>query len=797
MKISKLALSLVVASSLYGAPQSIDYCTGILNTYTKLYETNHSRIAQYEADIIKYQKLADSNTGFAKTLYQNSVLTTQKLLDSTKANDKVYKGYVDTWTQKLNESIAYYSPKTIDAPTQKVTSIIPLTTSQEYKNSKVYDSIGVSVPWSQGYTGKGVTIADVGTGISVLNTDVNRFLTKDNVIDIGSQRDSNGLSYRRIISNGAISDITLKSISGVTKKTYTTAPTVVIEGNGTGAKAIAKLDSSGNVSLILMTSFGENYSGDITVKLVDGNGVVDTTVNTSALLAGVDYNGHGTAVASLMVGAYDNNNIVGVAYDANLIVVKAGDSGISPLDALDGARLAAQKGATIINQSFGSGKTYTPLKVEYINAYKEMLASNVSFVTAAGNEGFDCKTVEQCNQYALVPTLIGKDRNNLPGAYIVAGALNSSNTDIASYSNKAGLTKDYYILAPGSVGVDALGNTITSNEGTSFAAPIVSGSMALLQQKWPRLSGAQQAQILFRTADDMGVAGVDDIYGWGKLNLSKAFSPVGDLVVSNGITNVAGLDKKVAMKAVTTTVTGSSLVTAKLASFNQLDQTVAFDEFNRDYQINVTSTVQTTLPTFSFNQFSEIPLNKDWSIGINNTFNSPSISYKFDKNKVSYSMIDGYFGTTGSGMLGFSGKTHYVGYNRNSISSDMTGVDFGVTLGYAIAENDSTSNIRMTDSTSLGVSLKAVYNGFGVVGYVPGYITSGRMIGNIPTSSDIDGNIEYTKINESMSSNDFERTIGVGYFTKNMSLTFEKTANQYNITGLDSNNVRMNASWNW
>lgn len=793
MKVSKIIISLAVATSLYGAPQSIEYCQKYVDFYSNLYTQNHLKINQYQTTVDDYLKKANSATSLStKNFYLSAAESMKKIVQTTIDLDITYKKFVDDWNKKLDESVAYYTPKqTIQT---NITSPIPLTTSIEYKNSNVYDSIGVSTAWTQGYTGKGVTVAVIDTGISALNSDLSRFLKQENIIDFGSQR-INGISSRKIITLGSIADITYSSISGVTKKTYTTAPKVIIEGNGTGAEAISKIDASGKIMGIYMTEFGKNYSGNVKVLLVDENGVIDNTLSITASLAGIDTEGHGTAVSSLIAGAYNNSGIVGIAYDANLISVKVGNSSsLNITDAIDGARLAAERGATIINQSF---ETSTVLKNTYINSYKEMLGANVSFVTAAGNRGKSCLIASECNQIAIVPSLIGSSRNNLPGAYIVVGALNSNNTDIASYSNRAGITKDYYILAPGTVGVDALGDTTKTMQGTSFSAPIVSGTMALLQQKWPRLSGSQQAQILFKTADDMGVAGVDDIYGWGKLNINKAFSPVGDLVVSNGINNVASLDKKVSMKAVTTSVSGSSLVTAKIASLTRLNETVAFDDFNRDYQINLTSTVQISKPTFNQNQFTEIPISKNYILGLNNTYDVPSIGYKFDKNKVSYSMVDGYFGAEGSGVLGFSGKTHYVSFNRADINKEMTGFELGLTVGYAQVENNTDSNIKINDSTSIGLSFKGMYKGFGVVGYIPGYITSGYMSANIPTGSDINGNISYTQFNESMRSNTFERTGGVGYFTKNLSLTIEKTQNQYNIAGLDSNAIRLNSSWTW
>ena len=55
---------------------------------------------------------------------------------------------------------------------------------------------------------------------------------------------------------------------------------------------------------------------------------------------------------------------------------------------------------------------------------------------------------------------------------------------------------------------------------------------AIIRQKFPRLSGFQLKSLLLETATDMGEAGVDEIYGHGKLDLSNALSPQGQLSVN-------------------------------------------------------------------------------------------------------------------------------------------------------------------------------------------------------------------------------------------------------------------------
>jgi len=58
--------------------------------------------------------------------------------------------------------------------------------------------------------------------------------------------------------------------------------------------------------------------------------------------------------------------------------------------------------------------------------------------------------------------------------------------------------------------------------GSSFAAPIVTGTAALIKQKYPWMDADLIRQTILSTATDIGTPGVDDVYGWGLLNIDKA-----------------------------------------------------------------------------------------------------------------------------------------------------------------------------------------------------------------------------------------------------------------------------------
>ena len=148
------------------------------------------------------------------------------------------------------------------------------------------------------------------------------------------------------------------------------------------------------------------------------------------------------------------------------------------------------------------------------------------------------------------PTAIGDD--SLMGSWLsviavqdsepVAGDATKKTVHIAPFSNGCGVTKEYCIAAPGvrifSASLTATG--IREESGTAQAAAVVSGAVAVVASSLPPVvagtmtieeARAQRVkdivEIILTTADDIGIAGTDNIYGRGLLNLAKATEPIG------------------------------------------------------------------------------------------------------------------------------------------------------------------------------------------------------------------------------------------------------------------------------
>ncbi|WP_163574697.1 S8 family serine peptidase, partial [Klebsiella pneumoniae] len=58
-------------------------------------------------------------------------------------------------------------------------------------------------------------------------------------------------------------------------------------------------------------------------------------------------------------------------------------------------------------------------------------------------------------------------------------------------------------------------NTYAALQGTSMAAPTVSGAIAVLIGAFPDYNARDLARLLFSTTEDLGKAGLDAVYGYG------------------------------------------------------------------------------------------------------------------------------------------------------------------------------------------------------------------------------------------------------------------------------------------
>ena len=103
---------------------------------------------------------------------------------------------------------------------------------------------------------------------------------------------------------------------------------------------------------------------------------------------------------------------------------------------------------------------------------------------------------------------------------------------------------------------------------------MISGAIALFAQAFPTLTPTQIVALLYRSADDRGATGVDAIYGNGELNLTRAFSPVGQLSLAGSTIPVSLSDNATLGTAMRDAAQGGLSATIR-------------DEFGRDFSVDL------------------------------------------------------------------------------------------------------------------------------------------------------------------------------------------------------------------
>lgn len=286
-------------------------------------------------------------------------------------------------------------------------------------------------------------------------------------------------------------------------------------------------------------------------------------------VAFTDEHGHGTHVAGIVAGSTGTGNSYGIAPDAKVLPIKVFSSSTwlasgSALAA--GLNLAtADKSVSVINMSLGGSG---PLGSTFENALRNTIAADKLIVVAAGNSA---------GLNPQWPARYAKE-TWARGQILAVGAVDANN-QIASFSNRAGDTANWFLVAPGtSVLSSYVGGRYAYMSGTSMAAPVVAGAAALLEGAWPQLTAGQVGSILLKTATDLGATGVDAVYGWGLLNVDRAMQPIGNLVVTLPDA------KKVTRSSATVRTSRASWSGLRAASADGLFRGITVDDFNRDFQ---------------------------------------------------------------------------------------------------------------------------------------------------------------------------------------------------------------------
>ncbi|MFT7677990.1 MAG: hypothetical protein ACI8QC_001976 [Planctomycetota bacterium] len=214
-----------------------------------------------------------------------------------------------------------------------------------------------------------------------------------------------------------------------------------------------------------------------------------------------DVHGHGTLTSGCAAANGDNGiGVSGMGWNLGHRIMKVSNdpSGSSSISTLTlAARTAVDQGDRVASVSY-SGVTSASVDTtgQYLRANAGLL------VWAAGNAG----------------TQLNGNRDD---AVIIVGATTISDS-LSGFSNFGPLVD---LVAPGSaVFTTSSGgdNSYASVSGTSFSCPLTAGLCALIFSSNPSLTPDEVEQILRNSCDDLGSAGLDDTFGYGRINLKQA-----------------------------------------------------------------------------------------------------------------------------------------------------------------------------------------------------------------------------------------------------------------------------------
>ena len=315
---------------------------------------------------------------------------------------------------------------------------------------------------------------------------------------------------------------------------------------------------------------------------------------------------HGTSVAGVALARRNGFGMHGVAYNANLVSIGTckssggcfGDNTqVLPVDET-AADIASASG---LERTYGANDSNPEAISDVINMSFAWVGTHyideisTSMVDAAGAGRIMVAALG--NDGGIGPA--GTPASNvadpgIAGHAIAVGALDSSGTGQASFSNTCHGVSNYCLFAPGDdVYSTTVGGGYAYVDGTSFAAPIVSGAAAAVWAAFPNKSGAQIVQRLLTTADDMGNSST---FGHGRLDLAAAMNPVGFLSVPvNGGSMVPLSDTSVSLPPGFGAPSGTS----------SLAGNVVYDEQMFPFLVDLNRSFHTARPTDSGNALGE------------------------------------------------------------------------------------------------------------------------------------------------------------------------------------------------
>ncbi|MFC9919395.1 S8 family serine peptidase [Agromyces binzhouensis] len=276
---------------------------------------------------------------------------------------------------------------------------------------------------------------------------------------------------------------------------------------------------------------------DVTVAIIDTGVNGDVAELEGVVIGGTDVSGigssdgqtpvgeedeHGTMVASLLAGrgTGEGNGVIGVAPDADLLTASVAfglDTGAEKTNddqIAEAVVWAVDNGADVINMSLTRNTPDWP--ESWDDAFRYAFENDVVVVAAAGNRGSGT-------------TQVGAPAT-VPGVLAVAGVDRDQNASFDASSQ--GITIAVAAPSEDLVGVLPDGSHVVWS-GTSAAAPLVSGLVALVRSAYPELDAANVINRIIRTSDPKGEEVPGPLYGYGIIDPVAALTAEVEAVEQN------------------------------------------------------------------------------------------------------------------------------------------------------------------------------------------------------------------------------------------------------------------------
>lgn len=291
------------------------------------------------------------------------------------------------------------------------------------------------------------------------------------------------------------------------------------------------------------------------IGLIDQFSALDADTKSKLIYAGgtpfnpTDVQGaiHGAGVLSLINASHDGKGVMGIAPNARVVAYNPFDAAgtadwngvIEGIKQVGVERLVGgvKMRASVVNLSLGApGTTFaTDWRTVFKTSGVDSLKDRMLYVIAAGNDGHTQTSNIEMNgaldsTFIVVgsvdPTGRISDFSNRPGT---ACLTDGGSCKQSSLLKESGYLMNRFITAPGELVLVSDGKGgVTRQSGTSLAAPLVSGAVALIHDRWPWFKDKPRdvARMILSSARDAGAPGIDPVYGVGILDVEAAQAPL-------------------------------------------------------------------------------------------------------------------------------------------------------------------------------------------------------------------------------------------------------------------------------